>query len=43
MGELFRYSEMKKERLKIIEMRQCDAEKEGIIRETRWRVKNKKH
>jgi len=28
-----------KERLRIVEMRQCDAEREGIDRKTRWRMK----
>jgi hypothetical protein len=27
------------ERLSIIEIRQCDAEREGIDRKTRWRMK----
>jgi hypothetical protein len=30
-----------KERLRIIDMRQCDAERLGIDRKTRWRMKRK--
>jgi hypothetical protein len=35
--QVFRNEE--KERLRIVEMRQCDAEREGIDRKTRWRMK----
>jgi len=35
--QVFRNEE--KERQKIIDMRQCDAERLGIDRKTRWRMK----
>jgi predicted DNA-binding protein (UPF0251 family) len=35
--QVFRNEE--KERLKIVGMRQCDAERMGIDRKTRWRMK----
>jgi len=35
--QVFRNEE--KERLRIVEMRQCEAEREGIDRKTRWRMK----
>jgi histidyl-tRNA synthetase len=38
--QVFRNEE--KERLRIIEMRQCDAERLGIARVTRWRMKKGK-
>jgi hypothetical protein len=37
--EVFRNEE--KERLRIIEMRQCDAERSGVNRGTRWRMKRR--
>ena len=37
--QVFRNEE--KERQKIVEMRQCDAERMGIDRKTRWRMKKK--
>jgi hypothetical protein len=37
--QVFRNQE--KERLKIIEMRQCDAEQMEIDRKTRWRMKRR--
>jgi hypothetical protein len=37
--QVFRNTE--KERVKVIGMRQCDAEKMGIARVTRWRMENK--
>ena len=39
--QVFRNKE--KERLMIIEMRQCDAEQMGINRGTRWRMKHAKN
>jgi len=36
--QVFRNDE--KERFRIINMRQCDAERQGIDRKTRWRMKN---
>ena len=35
--QIFRNKE--KEERRIIEMKQCDAEREGIDRKTRWRIK----
>jgi hypothetical protein len=35
--QVFRNEE--KERLRIVVMRQCDAEREGIDRKTRWRMR----
>ena len=40
-GNVHVFHNREKERLKIIEMRQCDAEKMGINRGTRWRMKEK--
>jgi hypothetical protein len=31
--------DQEKERQRIIEMRQCDAEREGVNRGTRWRMR----
>jgi hypothetical protein len=33
------FRNVEKERVKIIEMRQCDAEKMGVNRGTRWRLR----
>jgi hypothetical protein len=39
MGNVQVFRNEEKERLRIIEMRQCDAERLGIDRKTRWRMK----
>ena len=36
-GNVQVFSNKEKERLRIVDMRQCDAEREGINRGTRWR------
>ena len=38
--QVFRNQE--KERLRILTMRQCEAEREGIDRKTRWRMKKRR-
>jgi hypothetical protein len=35
------FRDEKKERQRIVEMRQCDAERMGVDRKTRWRMKEK--
>jgi hypothetical protein len=38
-GNVQVFKNEEKERLRIVEMRQCDAERLGINRGTRWRIK----
>ena len=38
-GNVQVFRNIEKERRKIVEMRQCEAEKLGIARVTRWRMK----
>lgn len=40
-GNVQVFRNAKKERQRIIEMRQCDAEREGVDRKTRWRMKTR--
>ena len=39
VGSVQVFRNVEKERQKIVEMRQCDAERMGIARVTRWRMK----
>jgi len=41
MGNIQVFRNEEKERLRIVEMRQCDAERVGIDRKTRWRMRKK--
>ena len=40
-GSVQVFGNEEKERLRIVEMRQCDAEREGIDRKKRWRMKKR--
>lgn len=42
-GNVQDFRNEEKERLRIVEMRQCDAEREGVNRETRWRMRKKEY
>ena len=41
MGNVQVFRNEEKERLRIVEMRQCEAERQGVDRKTRWRMKEK--